>query len=358
MRQVLFYIPLKEKWSLGPLGDVPGFGFGIVLLVWCLIGGFLLYQTWRTEKGLTAEMKGSLVSFFAFALGIILLPSLVSAPRIPVYGYGAMLVAACLASGWVARKRSPLAGVDPDFSANLAVVMVLVGIVGARLLHLIRYHDRAFARCQSLQDYLLAAVNLPDGGLVLHGGIALAAVVYVLHCRKHHISPLKYGDAVIPALFVGIAFGRVGCFLNGCCFGGVTTLPWGVSFPQGSVPWKEYVERGLLDPGSACTAPLHPTQLYSVIDGLLLALITTVYYRYRRGDGSVIALGAIAYSMTRFFIESLRTDEQGQPGFLNIGLTPAQEISLATLVFGLMLAWWSHTSGRASSVTSEGRQPA
>lgn len=339
MRQVLFYIPLKGNWSLGPLGEVPGFGFGIVLLIWCLFSAVSLYRTWQREKKLSREMISSLMTGVGFALGIVLVPHFAPVDRLPVFGYGTMLVLACLASGFVAARRSRLAGVEPQFSADLAVVMVLAGVVGARLFHLIQYRERVFGKCETLKDYLVAVVNLPDGGLVLYGGIMFASVVYVVVCRKRGISPLRYADAVIPAVFVGIAFGRMGCFLNGCCFGDPTGLPWGVSFPKDSVPWQAYVQRGLLAPDAVCTAPLHPTQLYSVVDGLLLALITTLYYKHRRGDGSVVALGAIAYSITRFTIEVLRNDE---PGRLGTGFTISQLISFGILTFGLTLAWWSH----------------
>jgi phosphatidylglycerol:prolipoprotein diacylglycerol transferase len=132
----------------------------------------------------------------------------------------------------------------------------------------------------------------------------------------------------------------MGCFLNGCCFGDACDLPWGVQFPAHSVTWRVLVERGFLDATSTATMTLHPTQLYSSLNGLVLAALTAVYYRYRSGDGSVVALALMTYPVSRICVEILRGDEMGQ---LGTGLTISQLVSLGVLVLGLGLAWWSWT---------------
>lgn len=350
MRQVLLRIPIRGDWSLGPLGDVPGFGFGIVLLVWCLFGAFSLRRLLKSEGGFTSELKVAIGYWAAFAVGIILVPSLVPPhiTHLPIFGYGAMLVCGVIACGWTAAKRAPLANADPTFAREMAVWIVLSGVVGARLFHLIQYREKVYADCLSLADYIKASVMLPDGGLVLYGGIILAGATYFFMCRMNKVDPLKFGDAMMPAVFVGIAFGRLGCFLNGCCYGNACSLPWAVQFPKESVPWNALVQRGFLMPDAIQTMPLHPTQLYSSINGVILAVIMIAYYRYRKRDGSVIALAMMLYPISRICLEILRNDELGQ---LGTGLTISQLVSLGVLVAGMLLSWWSWTRP-ASQLTS------
>ncbi|HLQ44490.1 MAG TPA: prolipoprotein diacylglyceryl transferase family protein, partial [Planctomycetaceae bacterium] len=121
----------------------------------------------------------------------------------------------------------------------------------------------------------------------------------------------------------------------GCCFGDRCELPWAVTFPVDSVPFNAQVQRGFLPAEAAGSLPIHPTQLYSVIDGLLLCLLTLAYYPVRSRDGSVVTLGLLTYPITRFLIERLRGDEMGQFG---TSLTIAQWISLAMLAGGIGLA--------------------
>ena len=174
-------------------------------------------------------------------------------------------------------------------------------------------------------------------------------------CRLNKVDPLKFGDAVVPAVFVGIAFGRLGCFLNGCCYGNACSLPWAVQFPQESAAWTALVKKGFLMPDALQTMPLHPTQLYSSINGIVLAVIMIAYYRYRKGDGSVMALAMMFYPLSRIGLEILRNDELGQ---LGTGLTISQLVSLGALVGGALLSWWSWTrpSSQLPSESSPGGQ--
>lgn len=352
MRQILFEVPIQGDWNLGPLGHVPGFGFGFVLLMWTLVGAFSMYQTWKRDRSFSPDLKAGIVWWAFIAVAIVLLPKFIPRPSLPVYGYGAMLVAAALFSGWIASLRAKLVGVNPEFAWDLTIKVILAGVVGARLFHLIQYHDKVFKDCRTAGEVLIAIVNLPDGGLVLYGGLILATLTYVVVCLRNRVDPVKFGDAAIPAVFIGMCFGRLGCLLNGCCFGGACALPWAITFPAGTVPWKAMVTRGFLSPEAAATMPLHPTQIYSSLNGLMLAALLTVYYPYRKGKGSVVALALILYPITRICLEILRNDEQGQ---LGTQLTISQLVSLCVLSLGLCLAWWSWTRSETeltSKITS------
>ncbi len=150
---------------------------------------------------------------------------------------------------------------------------------------------------------------------------------------------------------MGLAIGRVGCFLNGCCYGDECQLPWAVAFPPGSPPWWQQALDGHLNglqeatlkavqghqvpPGTPWSHPVHPTQLYSVIDGLVLLSLLSAYFPLRRRDGAVFALLLTTYPITRFLIEQLRSDEAA----LFAGMTISQNVSVLILFCGL--AFWA-----------------
>ena len=348
MRQVLFYIPVHADSPLGLPGWV------VLLMTWAVFCGYSLRRVWKEGNGLTDEFRSTLFFCGMVAAGLIFLGSgiFTSDPnpdgspgpfpiqRLPVFGYGAALVAGVVGSMWVGGRRAKLVGVEPQFARDLTVMLVLAGVIGSRLFHIVQYSDRVFDRCVSPFDYVKAAVMLPDGGLTLYGGLILASLTYIAVCRFKGVNAVKFADAAVPAVFVGIAFGRLGCFLNGCCYGGRCELPWAVQFPQGSAAWSALVSRGYLPEDALHTMSLHPTQIYSTMNAVVLALLTAAYYRYRKGDGSVVALAMIMYPLSRFGLEIIRWDESGQ---LGTGLTISQLVSLGVAGVGLVLAWWSWT---------------
>jgi phosphatidylglycerol:prolipoprotein diacylglycerol transferase len=267
---------------------------------------------------------------------------------IPVYGYGTMLVFGFMASSILAARRLRREGADGEIAWDATMWIFIMGILGARVFYVIEYHTRFFGpdpitgNARTLGETALALINLPDGGLVLYGGLIFAPLAFYVYSRLRGIRPLAFADIAITSVFVGIMFGRLGCLLNGCCFGDVCALPWAITFPPESVPFEALVRRGLLDEGAAHSLPLHPAQLYDSLSGLLLAVLTWAYYPYRRRTGEVLAVGWIAYPINRFMIEFLRADEAGQFG---TSLTIAQWVSFVLfasgLVFYLTLNFWS-----------------
>lgn len=347
MRQVLFEVPVQGEWNLGQF-SAPGFGFGILLAVWAVVGFFTLRSEWKKAGGWTSDFQWAICWWAAIAVAIVMAPKFLP-EKLQLFGYGSMLVCAVVFSGWTGAVRAKLVGVPRAFAWDLAVWLVLAGVVGSRGFYLLQYHARVYKDCVTIQDYLLATINLPDGGLVLYGGLIFASLTYLVHCRMRGVDPLKFADAAVPAVFVGVAFGRMGCFLNGCCFGDACDLPWAVQFPAKSVTWSVLVQRGFLDPDAPATMLLHPTQLYSSLNGLILAALTAAYYRYRAGDGSVVALAMMTYPVSRICVEILRGDEMGQ---LGTGLTISQLVSLGVLCAGIALARWSWTHSEARLTSS------
>jgi len=242
-----------------------------------------------------------------------------------IFGYGLMLFFAFLGSMNLAAWRARREKLDPEVIYDLALWVFVGGLAGARLFYVFQYWG---VRIHSVWDIL----KVWEGGIVLYGSIMGGAAAFFLY-RAFRPFPLRpMLDVIAPSLALGIALGRLGCFLNGCCYGDACDLPWAVAFPKHSPPWESQLAAGLIGPGAMSSLRLHPTQLYSTIDGLILLLLLSAYYPLRRRDGEVMGLLMIAYPITRFLVEHLRNDE----GVFYAGLTISQNISLALLVGGLL----------------------
>jgi phosphatidylglycerol:prolipoprotein diacylglycerol transferase len=254
---------------------------------------------------------------------------------VPIYGFGLMLVLAFVFAPWLAWWRARREGIDGDVILDMGFWMFLAGLVGARAFYCIEYWgDDIHSLWEAFQYW--------RGGIVFYGG-ALGGMVGFLTYRWFYPFPLRpYLDAIAPSIALGIFFGRIGCFLNGCCYGDQCHLPWAVAFPAGSPPWVHQVKAGLISQSATASLPLHPTQLYSSFDGLVLLALLSAYYPLRRRDGEVMGLLFVAYPITRFLIEYLRNDEPG----LFLGMTISQAISVVILV-GAAVYWaWLATLPR------------
>jgi phosphatidylglycerol:prolipoprotein diacylglycerol transferase len=241
MWQTLFIIPDK-------LFQVPVFGLGILLAVWLAAAGSWL--VWRTRKfGWDDETNSSLITI-AIVAGVIWLglPNAVesSAGGIPIRGFGVMMLAGLLSGIGVTMYRARRMGVDPEIFVTLAVWGFIAGIAGARGFYIIEYWSQF--RRDTWQATLQAAVNVPEGGIVLYGGVITAALATIFLFTTRKLPYLPMMDLAAPGLALGIAFGRIGCLMNGCCYGGLCEQhPWlAVSFPQTSPVYTRHAETGWL----------------------------------------------------------------------------------------------------------------
>jgi len=156
-------------------------------------------------------------------------------------------------------------------------------------------------------------------GFVIYGAIGGGALAMYLYCKKKNWNIIKMLDMTVPGLAIAQGFGRIGCFLAGCCYGAETTLPIGVKFPKGS-----------LAPAGIC---VQPTQIYSSIFDFLLGFFLLYYSKKERKNGKVMGLYLIIYSIGRFLVEFLRDDQRGSVGVLST----SQFISIFTLVLGIII---------------------
>jgi phosphatidylglycerol:prolipoprotein diacylglycerol transferase len=245
-----------------------------------------------------------------------------------LHGFSLMMLLACFGALGITFWRARREGIDPEAVAGLATWLISGGFIGARVMYLIQHPE--------MVEHVSDVFKIWQGGIVFYGCILGGLIGSVIYWVRHPFPFAAMADAVAPALAVGSALGRVGCFLNGCCFGTRSDLPLGVCFPAGSPPWVRHVTLGLISPTAACSLPVHPTQLYAAFDGLLLLGLLTWFYPRRRRDGEVMAVLMVAYPVLRFANECLRADE----GAVLAGLTVAQAISVGLFLAGV-ITWFT-----------------
>jgi phosphatidylglycerol:prolipoprotein diacylglycerol transferase len=345
MRSVLLTIPLDGRIDLGPLGKVPIFGCGLALGLWCLIGAAYAVTLIRRHRWQDLGSATAIV-WLVIALAIFKAPDLV---EFPIYGYGMMLFVGFLAAVSLAAWRIGREEADADIAWDVAMWLFVSGILGGRIYYVATHSDQFFGidpatgQPRTFVSIAKALVNLSNGGLVLYGSVMLAPVAYFWFCKRRRVSGLALGDIAIASVFVGLAFGRLGCFLHGCCYGDLCSLPWGVEFPKDSVPFVALVNRGLQSSERNYSLALHPTQLYDSLNAVLLAFLTYAYYPFRRRSGEVLAIGWMLYPINRFLIEFLRSDEPAvSVPFIGwkSPLTGAQWVSLCLFALAVAFALW------------------
>lgn len=243
MRSTLFYVP---HTFLG----FPVFGFGWLLIIWLILSVAILVQSVR-RHGWTRDLTGHLTLAILVAVFIaVVLPNLAEREGLPIRGYGTMLLVATVAAVALALWRAPRHGFDSEFILSLTVWVFIAGIAGARLFYVVEYWHRIRVLDQSghlaFLPTLVNIVNLAQGGLVVYGSICGGIIAIVLLTRVRRIPLLRTMDFIAPSFMLGLALGRLGCFLNGCCYGAVCDLPWAVRFPPGSLPHLHQVEKGLV----------------------------------------------------------------------------------------------------------------
>lgn len=353
-----------------------------------------------------------------------------------VPGYGLMLMLGLFASIWWAARRALKSGGNPDVILNCGFIAIIIGVVGSRAMYVIHYWDQFQAHGSALK-VLFAIIDVRKGGLEFYGGFILTTICTLAWLRFWEKVSLRwYLDIIAPSAALGLAIGRIGCLLNGCCFGTTCDLPWAVRFPFGSSAcihqWQarlpgaavreeliytdgetglamllpreflytsdqrldavakvhrdlqayqaqfdaasDPVERerlrasirhleskgtkDLLKYHAACanmkkyglsaaelravgesyrTLPVHPTQPYSTITALLIALLLNALYWRRTRDGQVICTLLLIEPVSRWLLEIVRADN---PIDMVGGLTVSQFLAVCMTLAGLLGLLW------------------
>ncbi|RXI47953.1 prolipoprotein diacylglyceryl transferase [Clostridium tetani] len=228
-----------------------------------------------------------------------------------IYGYGAMIALGILAAVILLDKRSKKRGYNEDHIFNMAIVGIIGGILGGKLLYIIVDIKNIIDNPEILKDL--------GNGFVIYGAIIGGAISVYLYCKKKNWDVLKMLDLVVPSAALAQGFGRIGCFLAGCCYGKPTKLPIGVMFTN--------------SPFAPSNIHLHPTQIYSSIFDFLLAFFLLWYSRKAEKSGRVFSLYVIIYGVGRVIVEFLRGDPRGNVSMLST----SQFISLFTIIIGIFV---------------------
>lgn len=404
MLRTLFHIPNE-------VAGTPVFGFGLLLAAWGVFSVVLLVWLAR-RQGFNADTWGYVPLLLLIAAAIwLVLPKLCDARGLPIRGYGAMLLAAVVSAVALAAWRARRRGIDVELIYTLSFWAFVPGILGARLFYVVQKWPQDFApvyQQQGLVALFGSLVDIAQGGIVFYGSLIGGVLGLAVFLYKYKMPLLATIDLVTPSLMLGLAVGRLGCFLNGCCYGGACDLPWSVSFPAGSPPHVHELRRGegffyglriagqprdepvitevrhgspaekqSLEPGQRITSvggrpvdtveqamwlfltaheadrqvtitvdgdgplgqivlagpaghsrPVHPTQLYSAINALVICLFLLACDPFCRRDGQLWATMLTVYPVTRFLLEYIRDDERS---VFSTDLTISQNVSLAIL---------------------------
>ena len=200
--------------------------------------------------------------------------------------------------------------------SNLLMALMVSGIVGSRVAYVIEHWRQEFAANP------LSVIRVDQGGLMFYGGLILALVVFCGWCAIKRDHPLELMDLIATALPLGHAFGRIGCFFYGCCYGRDSDAWCAVTFPEGSPSWFAH--------GRQLVSVL-PTQLFEAV--ALLALFAVLFFVYRRYRRHTAGLYMFGYGLIRFNLEYLRGDPRAEVGPFSI----SQTISLGLIIMGAVL---------------------
>jgi phosphatidylglycerol---prolipoprotein diacylglyceryl transferase len=225
---------------------------------------------------------------------------------------------------WISVRNSEKQGIDPELAWNLGVLVVLCGIVGAKILYIV--NDWGYYTAHPGEIFSFA--TLQAGG-VFSGGLIGAALAAAWYLRKHHMPALATWDAFAPGLALGHAIGRIGCFAAGCCYGKPTTHFWGVTFNNPlAQAWV----------GTPLGVPLEPTELFESAVELANFFILMWLFKHKKFDGQVLGAYLFLYGVARFFLEFLRGD-LGRGSVFGGIMTGTQLIAIGLVLTGGFI-WW------------------
>jgi prolipoprotein diacylglyceryl transferase len=242
-----------------------------------------------------------------------------------IHWYGIMIAIGFLAALLLLQYKRSYAGMTADQIFDIGIIAVLGGVIGARIFYVIQFH-------QQFTSDPLKVFRIDQGGLVFYGGFLLVLVILWLYAKWKKLSIARIFDLYAPAMALGHAFGRIGCFLQGCCFGRPAEHG-GVVFPSGSAPslrFPDLLHPKILDSGKIliCSQPLYPVQLYEAGANLLLAVLLLLLFKRVKKVGQIAAAYFIGYGLIRFGLEFLRGDHTD---FI-LGMTPSQFIGVVIMV--------------------------
>jgi phosphatidylglycerol:prolipoprotein diacylglycerol transferase len=260
-------------------------------------------------------------------------PILFHVGRFPVHSWGLLLMLGFLLAVWRAARNARRYGLAPEDVWDASLFGLVGGVVGGRLVYILLNLSHFVAHPAEI-------IRIDQGGMTSFGGLIGGVLVGLLVARMRRMNVADAADLTAVSLPIGYAIGRVGCFLNGCCYGGKCDLPWAVNFPHS--------EQG------GPTGPVHPAQLYSAFAGVVMFLLLTLLERRRRFRGQLMLAFVFLYGVYRFLVEFVR---EGATADLS-GIAHLTQAQVASLAFSLVAAvLYALLARRASATGGAGLPP-
>jgi len=247
-----------------------------------------------------------------------------------IHWYGVMVALGFLAGLWTASRRGMLVGFAPDKTLDVGPWIIVGAIVGARVLYVISYWDEQFAGRPLAEVFMVW-----HGGLVYYGGLIGSCLAVIIYSRVQHMPLWKMADVLTPSVALGYACGRIGCLMNGCCYGRECHLPWAIRYPR---PHETH-------PPDGPAIPVHPTQIYDSLLSLALYAALAWLFRHKKYDGQVFVTYLLSYAALRSLVEFFRGDYPQH--YLGGWATPAHLVSMVTAAIGLILLFALKKAGTA-----------
>ncbi|MGC8786930.1 MAG: prolipoprotein diacylglyceryl transferase [Anaerolineae bacterium] len=257
---------------------------------------------------------------------------------IAIAWYGILIVVSAMVAAFLAEREAKRRGENPEHVWNALLLCLILGMIGARLYHVISSLDY-------YRQYPMEIFNTRHGGLAIYGAVAGGALAVWIYTRRYHLNFGRWADIATPGLFLAQAIARWGNYLNQELYGYPTTLPWGITIDAAHriPPFTDLTKYPL-------TTRFHPTFLYESLGNLVnFALITYISRRYadRLKDGDLILCYGILYPLLRFFVEFQRPD-----AWKIAGVATAQWIAIASIILCSALLIYRHRA-RPAKATSD-----
>jgi phosphatidylglycerol:prolipoprotein diacylglycerol transferase len=258
-------------------------------------------------------------------------PQLIHIGRFFLPTYGVLVSLGVLVGLWISVRNSERLGINGEKAWNLGILVVLTGIIGAKVLYII--NDWSIYKDHPGEIF---SVDTLQAGGVFSGGLLAAFVAAAWYVWRNRLPALGTCDAFAPGLALGHAIGRIGCFAAGCCYGKETHHWWGVTFTN---PLASVITQTPLN------KPLEPTQLFESAVEFANFLFLTWLLKRRKFDGQIIGAFMFLYGFARFFMEYLRGDP-GRGSVFGGAMTGTQLIAIF-LVLGGGFIWWLRPGAKA-----------
>ncbi|MBQ8747031.1 MAG: prolipoprotein diacylglyceryl transferase [Clostridia bacterium] len=246
--------------------------------------------------------------------------------KLDVYWYGVIITVGMILAVLYALYHAKIERVKSDDIIDLALALIICGVIGARLYYVLMKLDTYIVTggtfWENLRDTVLGMINIPGGGLAIYGGIIGGFLAGIVVARRKHIRFPIIADIAGPSVIVGQIVGRFGNFINVEAYGSATTLPWRMGIHLSYDGGESFVS----------SIFVHPTFLYESLWNLVGLVLITVFYKKKKFHGQMFLFYMVWYGFGRMLIEGLRTDS------LYIGpLRVSQWVGGITFVVGVVL---------------------